>query len=130
MAAKPSPRKSLSDLSLVQLWALFVYKEAETTSFKPDIKVLEGIDPVFWGAPVDVLRYAHARKRLTELEWVQPANDLFYEAFGDPKTSVKEMRQGFNELYNLRRYVESMEQHGWPKAQEEFESAINGALAA
>lgn len=123
-------RKSFDDLSRIQLWALFIYKEAETTSFKPDVKILEGIDPAFWGAPVDVLRYAFARKNLAESEWVQPANDLYYEAFGNPKTLVKDMRREFDELRDLRCYVESMERHGWPKALEDFESTINGALVA
>jgi hypothetical protein len=130
MSPQSSPRKSLNDLSRIQLWALFLYKEVETKSFSPDIKVLDGIDPIFWGAHVDVLRYAFARKRLAELEWVQPAHDLHYEVFGDPKTLVKDMRQEFDELQDLRRYVGAGESLGMAKALEDFELAINGALAA
>jgi hypothetical protein len=128
--AEKVARKSLDDLSRIQLWALFLYKEVETKSFSPDIKVLEGIDPIFWGAHVEVLRYAFARKRLAELERVQPAHDLYHEVFGDPKTLVKDMRQEFDELQDLRRYVGAGESLGMAKALEDFELAINGALAA
>lgn len=125
---KECARKSLDDLSTVHLWALFLYKEAETDNFKPDLKVLQGIDPVFWSVPLEVARYVYSRRLLQEMEWSQPAKDLYFEAFGKPDTVVKDMRREFDRLQDERRYIAAFEEWGVVEQLEDFESAINGSL--
>jgi hypothetical protein len=123
-------RKSFDDLSKTQLWALWLRQELLRYGRNPDPKMLDGIDPAFWGAPREVVRYAFRRRDLAEIEWLQPSYDEQLDCWGDRGTMVKNMRRRLNYLQDYRKHVEALEIDGAAKMLQDFEVAINGALVA
>jgi hypothetical protein len=130
MSPQSSPRKSFDDLSKTQLWALWLRQELLRYGRNPDPKMLDGIDPAFWGAPREVVRYAFRRRDLAEIEWLQPSYDEQLDCWGDRGTMVKNMRRRLNYLQDYRKHVEALEIDGAAKMLQDFEVAINGALVA
>jgi hypothetical protein len=130
MSSQSSTRKSFDDLSKTQLWVLWLRQELLIEGKKPDPKMLEGIDPAFWGASREVVRYAFRRRDLAETEWLQPSFDAQLDCWGIRETMVKNMRQRLNYLEDYREHVETLEVDGAAKMLQDFEMAINGALVA